>query len=1116
MTVGISPCNALDEASKSTCTYNFIGQKATAEQIRIAKLINDVKNTEADPELQAKVSQVMELTGKSSDDVIVALHDCDNDVQKAVNMLLEGSQDQGEWELSGKKKKNRQNIGISKPGTSDTVKNGNNSNNKENRNGGKFERNHDNKDKENTRNRGPPRLSRGKGWSKVTVSRVEAPASSLAKGRGRENEKNEKNLEDGQGQFRGNNLQRGNRSGSGPGRGRGGRGGPRSRTFENKAAVRDGFPRSIDTWTNSTAEQADTTGSNDATLTLKETKVFTASGTTKTQTQGNSTISNTTSESIDLVSLLPKPVNSNIENSTILNQSGQSPYLTQYQQKATETIKSAVGVGGNNNTSSTQLPNSQPSSTYSVGQNLSYRTSVGTAPNLNTSQKYPNAAAHSQRLPISSTQPLLTSRSKSQRTRLPPPSKIPASAVEMPDDAVGSLDVQFSGLEFGTESSGFDISSNNDSSSHYNASARSIIVFFSTTSSLSNHLTSSGNQSILSSNDNYIATTNEINSSGSSMNTSQPLTHLSQSGLNQTQKLNTTDPLMMSSQSSDATTAVYGNTRTTQPPGIEGVGNLNQTKPESSNLSGFGTSTASVLHQNNSLAYQTTYKNAPQLASSGANVNFSSIPTTQKSYATSNSSYAQPSSISSTYAVDQQDQSVYSVSDQTPSYQTQYQTSAFQPVSTYAPSPATYSTSNSVSSFRASPKLTESLTSDTSSRNQNPQNSYESSVSSTVDTLNTGSSTLSSSVPNASSSSVSLTGNSINVTALGLNSNTPVVTSSIASNSTGVKTMSSGKSIPNIPPGVPVLSPHQIIMSQGALPFYALQQPTAAGYPYEELQLLQSRLPPLASYYDVPFQPPTSLNAGRDGGLNSVPYSGENTLYFNLKIIKSGSDGKYSRGDSNTSPIPTSLSQQSSNQHQQQYINHTAAALPPGYGNYYYAVGGVMPNFSHQYSPIYPVQSATNAHGANTNTQFQKPGAYGSHTYSSASGVSVGSSAGSDMGGSVYNKTHSQLGKAQFDKPGFHAGTPPPFNLPGGVTAGAGHQTAGGPMGTAPSGHYATPTAPYMPMMAQHHISPAMLHTLQQDVSSGSSQRTGQSSSQQKGGTGSSNKSYTNNYWSTS
>lgn len=107
--------------------------------------------------------------------------------------------------------------------------------------------------------------------------------------------------------------------------------------------------------------------------------------------------------------------------------------------------------------------------------------------------------------------------------------------------------------------------------------------------------------------------------------------------------------------------------------------------------------------------------------------------------------------------------------------------------------------------------------------------------------------------------------------------------------------------------------------------------------------------------------------------------------------------------------------------------------------------------------------------------------------------------------------------QSQFDKPGFHAGTPPPYNLTGSsVTAGAGHQTPGGQMGTAPSGHYTTPSHPYMPMMTQHHLTQAaMLHNLQPDISSGSSQRSGQSS-QQKGSGASSAKQYANNYWGAS
>ncbi|CAM1313790.1 UBAP2 (predicted), partial [Pycnogonum litorale] len=140
--------------------------QATAEQIRIAQLIGDGKHADADPELQAKVTQVMELTGRSSDDAMVALHDCDNDPNLAVDMLLEGNQQQGEWELSGKKKKNRQPVPVSKSTNVETVKNGSSGpvSNKENRNGRNDRHRENGKDRENSRSRGPPRLNRGKGW----------------------------------------------------------------------------------------------------------------------------------------------------------------------------------------------------------------------------------------------------------------------------------------------------------------------------------------------------------------------------------------------------------------------------------------------------------------------------------------------------------------------------------------------------------------------------------------------------------------------------------------------------------------------------------------------------------------------------------------------------------------------------------------------------------------------------------------------------------------------------------------------------------------------------------------------------------------------------------------
>jgi hypothetical protein len=66
--------------------YFFFFQP-TAEQMRLAQII-DTKTE--DPDLKDKIKQVMDATRKTEDEVCTALHDCDNDPDRAVNMLLEG------------------------------------------------------------------------------------------------------------------------------------------------------------------------------------------------------------------------------------------------------------------------------------------------------------------------------------------------------------------------------------------------------------------------------------------------------------------------------------------------------------------------------------------------------------------------------------------------------------------------------------------------------------------------------------------------------------------------------------------------------------------------------------------------------------------------------------------------------------------------------------------------------------------------------------------------------------------------------------------------------------------------------------------------------------------
>ncbi|XP_048788330.1 ubiquitin-associated protein 2 isoform X3 [Lagopus muta] len=75
--------------------------QATAEQIRLAQMIYD-KN---DADFEDKVKQLMEVTGKNQDECIVALHDCNGDMNRAINILLEGSSDTTSWETVGGKKK---------------------------------------------------------------------------------------------------------------------------------------------------------------------------------------------------------------------------------------------------------------------------------------------------------------------------------------------------------------------------------------------------------------------------------------------------------------------------------------------------------------------------------------------------------------------------------------------------------------------------------------------------------------------------------------------------------------------------------------------------------------------------------------------------------------------------------------------------------------------------------------------------------------------------------------------------------------------------------------------------------------------------------------------------
>ncbi|XP_060948922.1 ubiquitin-associated protein 2-like isoform X3 [Limanda limanda] len=194
--------------------------------------------------------------------------------------------------------------------------------------------------------------------------------------------------------------------------------------------------------------------------------------------------------------------------------------------------------------------------------------------------------------------------------------------------------------------------------------------------------------------------------------------------------------------------------------------------------------------------------------------------------------------------------------------------------------------------------------------------------------------------------------------------------SAAASSSVRGSAASSGKAPPNLPPGVPPLLPNPYIMAPGLLHAYPPQV-----YGYDDLQMLQTRIP--LDYYSIPFANPATALTGRDGGLTNNPYSGDLS--------------KFGRGDASSPAPATTLAQSQQNQTQ---AHHTAQqtflnpALPPGYSYtslpYYTGMPGLPNTF--QYGPaVFPVApTSSKQHGVNVNasaTPFQQASGYGSHGY---------------------------------------------------------------------------------------------------------------------------------------
>ncbi|XP_031635944.1 protein lingerer isoform X7 [Contarinia nasturtii] len=955
-------------------------KQPTAEQIRIAQ-ITEISTGSDDPKMREKVANLMETTQRTEEEVCCALYECDNDLDRAVIFLLE-QLPVGAFETSSKKKKNRL-AGTGDAAATDGEWNENNNAG----NSGTNNNSNNNADYQKNRNRGGNvRVGRGnsdsRGW------------------RGRESRENERNA-GGSGDNKSNqnsgprrgppNSFRNGGFGAGRGGRSGGRLGPRSSRDQNRGNYfrsQDENETAVDTWDNnialSAAEQTksdDTWGdwdNEEYTGSLADTKVFTPS-TVQNQTLSHaeqlsappgleqqilSPPSQLTNDdlvqqySANTVSSTPSAVSvgggSGVGGVATNNNSNQVQYSDLHVQSSTNAshLRPAIDIPLNSSSLSAEQSqyfnslSSQPVSAVQYSSPYAYKSNINDADQVVAGQPQ--------------IQPVANRNSK--RARVPPPSKIPSSAVEMPDTLsnIGYLDVQFGALDFGSEETFDSISdkfqSSNIVDNSQNVTASDVSSDYQSKSQGSNSL----NQSQLISNPDSLAGQSE---------------NLSSSGYSQRQNSS-----VVQTQTASANTLANASAALEQLTKSDHY--VNQSNVNATSVSGNGASTAGT--------YQTYTKTSTVYQPSNV---------TPQGYNNSNYANTQTASNSSNYSSSTNTYNSYNQGSVN-SYQTQQ-------------SNLTNSVNNSSSVTNVSNSGSTSVGNTTSVNNASTLSSSTQSVGANNSASNT-----------SGNSNSSLSSPSIGLT------NTKVTNSTAKSTGGG-----------NVVSNIPMVS--QYIPT--GMPFY--QQPV---YSYEDIQMLQQRIPPHvpAGYYDINYQTPTSLGASgvRDGNLGSVAYS---TM----------SDGRFTRTDNNSSPVsnvPSTMSQQ------------TGSGGPMLNLPYAYFYGANMMPGSYQFGTpaLYPQQLATNA---SSNAQFAKPSynsAYGSSGYDAlgqstqeytktaypgsgtqqSKGQNVSnqppSGTGSDISSSMYgNKNHAALSKVNsYEKGSFHSNTPPPFGQNAGATSQYGAQ----------------------------------------------------------------------------
>lgn len=433
--------------------------------------------------MRQNVINLMETTCRSEEEVCCALNECDNDLDRAAIFLME-SLPMNAFAQSTRKKKNKQAANAANNNqdggdASDWGDNGNLSSGDATR--------------ERSRQRGGMRGGRtggGPGGGGVGDSRG---------WRGRENNDSKGG---GSGGMGGGESWRGGGRGTGRGGGRGGFRGSRggggrlgtrpvgagdSARGNREGGGSRGYPRStlnqqppqeVDTWDNTLADHVDSIHKADDTWgdwdneeytgSLADTKVFTPS-TIQSQTTELSAppgleqqvLNPPTSASVVAASVSAAASDDLLQYSTTVASSATTAAaayaaaVTQFPELAPTSAAVTAGT-----VAAQQAAASVASSTLSAEQSqyfnsLSQNVAAAVASNYHVNvppTRYSASPYDTQQLQQQpSTLPVQQQQRKQQRARVPPPSKIPATAVEMPGDTmnnIGYLDVQFGGVDY--------------------------------------------------------------------------------------------------------------------------------------------------------------------------------------------------------------------------------------------------------------------------------------------------------------------------------------------------------------------------------------------------------------------------------------------------------------------------------------------------------------------------------------------------------------------------------------------------------------------------------------------------------------------------------------------